>query len=57
MKPLDQVVAVRKLPNDNTEVYSVRDGKALLRLSPLAALALADDLTRLNERPLRAAAA
>jgi hypothetical protein len=57
MKPLDQVVAVRKSSSEYTEVYSVATGRAMLRLDQVAALALADDLTRCNERPLRAAVA
>lgn len=56
MKPLDDVVAVRKRPEGGAEVIAVASGETLIRLDDVAALALADDLTRSCERPLRAVA-
>lgn len=45
------------LPEGGAEIRSVADDAPLLRLDWTAALALADDLTMVAERPLRAVAA
>ncbi len=58
MRPLDDVVAVRKLPGGGAELHAVADGVSfVLRLDDVAALALADDLTIACQRPLQAVAA
>lgn len=56
VKPLDDVVQVRKRPEGGVELIAVADGLPLLVLDPLAALTLADELTMAAERPLRAVA-
>lgn len=57
LRPLDDVVAVRQRPEGGVELYAVVDGRSVLVLDAAAALALADDLTRACERPLKAVAA
>lgn len=56
MKPLDEVVAVRPLPEGGVELHCVAADRPLLRLDALAALTLADELTRACQLPLRAVA-
>lgn len=57
-RPLDEVVAVRKLPDGGVELHATADGEGfVLVLDDIAGLALADDLTIACERPLRAVAA
>ena len=57
MRPLDDVVAVRKHPEGGVALVSVASGLPLLVLDALAALTLADELTMAAELPLRAVAA
>ncbi len=57
MRPLDDVVAVRKRPEGGAEVFCVATDETLLVLDQVAGLALADDLTIACQRPLQAVAA
>lgn len=57
MKPLDDIISVHKQPGGGVELHATADGLGfVLRLDPLAALTLADELTMVAERPLRAVA-
>ncbi len=56
-KPLDEVVEVRKTRAGVELHVTGEGGRFVLALDAIAALALADDLTRACERPLQAVAA
>jgi hypothetical protein len=56
MRPVDEVVDVRPLPEGGVEVWSVANKRPLLRLDALAALTLADELTKLARCRASAAA-
>lgn len=58
MKPLDDVAKVHPQSGGGVEIHAEADGEGfILRLDCMAALTLADEITRIAERPLRVVAA